>query len=653
MSFVRLVGVLLVALVVSLVACGGSTNRPDPQIALPVVHGDSLGAAPKAPLGSPENDAAIPVDDDDPTIGSRQALVTIVEFTDFQCPFCAKGYATIEKVLKDYGPDTVRLVFKNEPLSFHPMARPAAEVGIAVRDRVGIDAFWRFYRLVFENQKNLDDANLEQWASQVGLAPNVLRDARKQPHVAAKLERDHDVGDKVGVNGTPAFFVNGISLMGAQPYEKFKQVIDAQIQAAKEALAKGTDRDKLYRTLAQANFQKEPDDDDPVDPTVWKAPIGTSPAKGPATAPVTMLVFADFQCPFCKKVEATLKAVAVKYGADLRIVWKNFPLEFHPRAIPAAMLALEARAEKGDAAFWDAHDRLFDAPDLEDATLESIAKALGLDDKKVKDAIAKKKYQSVIDADQDLGDDVNVSGTPHFLINGRALGGNQPLAKFIALIDEEMAKAKAKIAGGMTAADYYADVVKNGQTVAPPTKVTVPALASAPVRGPAGAPVTIVAFGGYQDPYSRKANATLKDLLAAYPAKVKLQWRQFPLSMHVLSHVAAEATVEAMKEKGTDGFWKMHDLLMATPIGTMLERADLDAAGKTAGLDPKKLTTALDSGTHASAVDADMATGTALGFNGTPQFYVNGYPISGAQPYRKFRRLVDRALAEAAPGKKP
>jgi protein-disulfide isomerase len=655
-SLVRLVGLFLLTTLVALVACGGSSNRPDPQIALPVVHGDTLGAGPKAPLGSPENDAAVPVDDDDPTLGSRQALVTIVEFTDFQCPFCARGYATLERVLKEYPADVVRVVFKNEPLSFHPMARPAAETGIAIRDRVGIDAFWRFYRLVFENQKDLDEANLQAWAAQVGLPASALRDARHQPHVAAKLDRDHEVGDKVGVNGTPAFFINGIALMGAQPYEKFKQAIDAQIAAAKDALAKGTDRDKLYRTLAAANFKLEPDDDDPVDPTVWKAPVGTSPARGPATAPVTMVVFGDFQCPFCKKAEATVKAVAVKYGQDLRIVWKNFPLDFHARAVPAAMLALEARAEKGDAGFWDAHDRLFDAADLEDATLEAIAKAMGLDDKKVKDAIAKKKYQSVIDADQDLGDDVGISGTPHFLINGRALGGNQPLNKFIALIDEEMGKAKAKIATGTSAADYYADLMKSAQALPAPVKVTVPPLATAPVRGPANAPVTIVAYGGYQDPYSRKASATLKDLLAAFPGKVKLQWRQDPLSMHTLSHVAAEATVEAFKQKGADGFWKMHDLFMATPIGTQLERADLDAAGKTVGLDAKKLGAALDSGAHAAAVDADIATATTLGITGTPQFYVNGYPISGAQPYRKFRRLVERALAEAQPpkaGKKP
>ena len=255
----------------------------------------------------------------------------------------------------------------------------------------------------------------------------------------------------------------------------------------------------------------------------------------------------------------------------------------------------------------------------------------------------------MIDARQDLGDDVNVSGTPHCLINGHALGGNQPLAKFIALIDEEMAKAKAKIAGGMTAADYYADLVKNGRPWRSRRSHGATARVGAGARP--RRTVTIVAYGGYQDPYSRKVSATLKD-----PRVHRRGGSVAPVPALDAPTRARRSRGHrrATKEKGTDG-WKMHDLLMATPIGTMLERADLDAAGKTVGLDAKKLTAALDAGTHAAAVDADMATGTTLGFNGTPQVYVNGYPISGAQAYRKFRRLVDRAIADAQPptGKKP
>src|SRR6202034_2704852 len=96
--------------------------------------------------------------------------------------------------------------------------------------------------------------------------------------------------------------------------------------------------------------------------------------------------------------EATLKAVRTKYGKDVRLVWKNSPLPFHPRAEPAAELALEARAEKGDAGFWAAHDALFAAqPKLADGDLEGIGRDLKLDVAKVKDAIAKHKYEDTVD----------------------------------------------------------------------------------------------------------------------------------------------------------------------------------------------------------------------------------------------------------------
>src|SRR5262249_14983607 len=154
----------------------------------------------------------------------------------------------------------------------------------------------------------------------------------------------------------------------------------------------------------------------------------------------------DFQCPFCKRVEETLKRVRSDYGDKVRLVWKNEPLPFHPRALPAAELALEARAQKGDAGFWAAHDKLFESqPKLEDSDLEDVAKSLGLDVAKVKSAIATQRYKRAIDAEADEADDLQASGTPHFFINGRRLVGAQPYEKFQKLIDEELVKAKALV----------------------------------------------------------------------------------------------------------------------------------------------------------------------------------------------------------------
>src|SRR6185503_5980919 len=109
----------------------------------------------------------------------------------------------------------------------------------------------------------------------------------------------------------------------------------------------------------------------------------------------------------------------------------------------------EARAQKGDKGFWEAHDKLFEIqPKLEDADLEAAAKDLGLNVDKVKDAMKTHKYKKEIDADAELGDDVQASGTPHFFINGRRLVGAQPFEKFKKIIDEEITKAQGLLAKG-------------------------------------------------------------------------------------------------------------------------------------------------------------------------------------------------------------
>ena len=108
---------------------------------------------------------------------------------------------------------------------------------------------------------------------------------------------------------------------------------------------------------------------------MWKVPVSGSPVRGNVAAPVTIVEFSDFQCPFCKRAEVTIDKVRDTYGDKVRIVWKHDPLPFHPRAEPAAELALEARAKGGDAAFYRAHDKLFDSsPKLEDDDLQRVGR---------------------------------------------------------------------------------------------------------------------------------------------------------------------------------------------------------------------------------------------------------------------------------------
>ncbi|HTN51376.1 MAG TPA: thioredoxin domain-containing protein [Anaeromyxobacter sp.] len=174
-----------------------------------------------------------------------------------------------------------------------------------------------------------------------------------------------------------------------------------------------------------------------------------------------------------------------------------------------------------------------------------------------------------------------------------------------------------------------------------PPKVAVEA--TGPSKGPETAPVTIVEFSDYQCPFCVKAEPTVKDLLAAYPGKIRLVYRDFPLPTHTLAPKAAEAAHCAGDQSK---YWEMHDRLFAS--GGKLSVSDLKAYAREVGLDGTKFDKCLDSGEKASAVAFHQKAGQDVGVTGTPAFYVNGHPISGAQPLENFRQVVDEELAAQA-----
>ena len=165
------------------------------------------------------------------------------------------------------------------------------------------------------------------------------------------------------------------------------------------------------------------------------------PTLGPKDAPVKVIEFADFQCPFCKRSEEAVKAIREKYGDRIELVYMDFPLSFHPHAMPAANAARCANAQ---GKFWPFHDALFaDQSKLEPADLKATAKKLGLDSAKFDACFDKNQYSPAIENDLEEGHRLNVNGTPTFFIDGRELVGAQPTESFTSIIDEEMAKNSA------------------------------------------------------------------------------------------------------------------------------------------------------------------------------------------------------------------
>ena len=159
------------------------------------------------------------------SLGPQDASVTIVEFTDYQCPFCGKVHPTVKKLLDEY-PDDLRVVMKHNPLPIHPLAPGAAKAAIAAGKQ---GKFWEMHERIFANQRKLGDADLRAHATALGLDLEQWDKDRASSEVAAVIASDQAEARRLGSTGTPAFFVNGRYLSGAQPYEVFKQRIDAEL----------------------------------------------------------------------------------------------------------------------------------------------------------------------------------------------------------------------------------------------------------------------------------------------------------------------------------------------------------------------------------------------------------------------------------------
>ena len=173
-----------------------------------------------------------------------------------------------------------------------------------------------------------------------------------------------------------------------------------------------------------------------LEPPRQKVAVAGSPAKGSASAPIELVEFSDFQCPYCLRALPTVNQVLSAYGDRIHFVYRNYPLPNHPDARPAAEAA-QCAAEQGQ--FWQYYDRLFaDQTKLSGESLKQSAAAIGLDTGRFGACVDTHKYKDRVDTDIKEGNEAGVSGTPAFFINGRLLSGAQPFDAFKRLIDEEL-----------------------------------------------------------------------------------------------------------------------------------------------------------------------------------------------------------------------
>ncbi|MEM7679006.1 MAG: thioredoxin domain-containing protein, partial [Myxococcota bacterium] len=367
---------------------------------------------------------------------------TIVEFSDYECPFCSRVNPTIAQVQKEYG-DKVQIRFRNLPLSFHKRAKPAAKAALAAHKQ---GKFWQMHDKLFANQKALQDADLEKYASELGLDMSRFKSDMTSPEIEAWVSKDMADAGKYGARGTPTLFVNGVPVRGAMPFATFKQVIDKEIAKAQKLVDSGVKKGDVYQEILKREAGKEvalpSQQKRPSAPPAPKGPVdiklGKAPLYGKKDAPIQLVVFSDFQCPFCGRVNPTIDQVKKEYGDKVSVAFKHFPLSFHADAEPAAIASLAAHRQ---GKFWQMHDKLFENQRaLKRADLVSYAKDLQLDVAKFEKDLDDPELKQWVKSDMAEGSKVGVRGTPATFINGMMLSGAQPFDAFKRVIEAELKK---------------------------------------------------------------------------------------------------------------------------------------------------------------------------------------------------------------------
>lgn len=593
-----------------------------------------------------------------PVRGAKNALVTIVEYSDYECPFCARVEPTLARILREY-PDSVRIVFSHNPLPFHKHAMRAHQAAYAAGKQ---GKFWEMHDLLFKNQKKLTDNHFMQYAQKLDLDMNKFKADIDAPETLNAIQKNLKEGTEKNISGAPNFLINGVPLTGAQPYESFKKIIEQELKKAKliQKEHNGMEGDKLYAEIIKKAPKIAPKDTVRLFVETDNAPILGNP-----NAPITIVEFTDFECPFCSRANATLHQLQAEYPDKIRIVFKNNPLSFHKNANAAHRAALAAQAQ---GKFREMHDLLFaNQKSLSAADLEKYAAQIGLDLNRFRQDMESDAIKKHIEKDLNDGQNFDVRGTPHFFINGTRLKGAQPIDKFRAVIDEELKIAQPLMERNLSGDALYKAIVENEKMKAfkhsrrpmarhrlkPMEKALdhniVPADHNiAPValekgdsyaRGPEDAPVTIYQFSEFQCPFCSRVEPTLNELMAAYPGKIRIIFKSFPLAFHKNAKIASEAALAA----GAQGkFWEMHELLFQNQ--KQLDRENLSDYARQLGLNIEKFDADLDAHVYAPQVDLETKQGQSAGVSGTPTFVINGKLLPGAQPLSEFKAAVNEAL---------
>ena len=336
------------------------------------------------------------------------------------------------------------------------------------------------------------------------------------------------------------------------------------------------------------------------------------PSSSQATAPVEIVLYSDFQCPFCQQFSQPFREVQSKgiEGVQTKVEFKNFPLSIHSNAQVAHQAAMAAR-EQGK--FWEMHDLLFaNQAAVKREDLMGYAKKLGINLERFTKDMDSERIKDIIKADVTEGEKLGVNGTPTFFINGKGYSGTRSFdqLKQLVLGDQRRAIALAEITDNLMS------------------------------KGPADARVTLEFFADLQSPVSRPALDVIEQIIQRYPETVRVQFRNFPLAFHPQAALAHEAAMTAARQ---GHFWDFAAFCLDHQDS--LREQDLIAYAGRLGLDPTKFAETIQQHRYAARVDADLETGLQRGIRGSPTVIMNGKKIDGVPNLELLTQYVEAELA--------
>ena len=335
-------------------------------------------------------------------------------------------------------------------------------------------------------------------------------------------------------------------------------------------------------------------------------------AAEPPSAPVDVVVYSDFQCPFCKQFAQPIRDLQAKgvEGVPVKVIFKNFPLPFHSDALLAHQAAMAA-GEQGK--FWEMHDLLFaNQSALKREDLLRNAEKLGLDMNRFRKDLDSERVKQVIEQEKAEGSKAGVSGTPTFFVDGKSYTGARSFDQLKELLQGEQRRKVAL-------AEVTDDLMS---------------------KGPEGAPVTLEFYADLESPVSRSASYVLDELVSRYEAKVLVQFHSYPLAFHPQAALAHEAAMAAARQ---GHFWEFANYILDHQES--LREQDLIAYAGRLGLDQAKFAEVIQQHRYAARVDADLAEGFKRGVRGSPVIFVNDKRIDGVPSLDTLTNYVEAELA--------